>query len=67
MSDLAALDLVSIAEISYRLGIPRGTVLGWRHRMLLPPAEARVEAAPLWRWETIVKWCEETGRHVPSK
>ncbi|HEV2121244.1 MAG TPA: hypothetical protein VGW38_00520 [Chloroflexota bacterium] len=59
---VARIDLVGMAEIAERLGVTHGQVRVWRHRKQLPEPEWDLRNGPLWRWATIRKWAEETGR-----
>lgn len=56
------LDLVSLAEIANRLGVPPGTVYAWRKRNRLPEPDWTVsESTPVWRWQTIQRWAVGAG------
>jgi hypothetical protein len=55
-------DLVDINLIAERLGVRLDTVNKWRHREILPAPDYPELASPVWDWETIRKWAEETGR-----
>lgn len=57
-----AIDLVGVREIAERLGVPRGTVAIWRHREQMPEPEWTISSGPVWRWATIERWAEKTGR-----
>lgn len=54
--------LVGPVEIASRLGVATSTVHQWRQRDLLPEPEWTLSRVPVWRWETIRKWADETGR-----
>ena len=56
------LDLVGIVEVADRLGVERATVDKWRQRRIMPDAEWVVSGTPIWRWSTIRRWAEATGR-----
>lgn len=62
MTALADLDPVGMVEIAERLGVPQATVATWRHRGLLPAAEAIVGGRPCWAWATVQSWAEANGR-----
>lgn len=55
-------DPVGIKEIAERLGVPPGTVAVWHHRGLMPKSRHVASGKPVWRWATIRKWAEQTGR-----
>ena len=54
------LDLVGPAEIAARINVPRSTVLGWKHRGLLPEPYATVSDVPLYIWDHVA----ETARNL---
>ena len=54
--------LVDQPLIAERLGVSRDTVQKWRSRMVLPLPDYPQLANPLWDWETIRVWAEQTGR-----
>lgn len=55
-------DLVDLAEIAERLGVPKDTVNKWRFRNLLPEPDYNLAVGPVWEWETIRDWAERTNR-----
>ncbi len=55
-------DLVGLTEIAVRLGKKVDTVKKWRHRQLLPDPDYTLAQGPIWDWETIRLWAEQTGR-----
>ena len=55
-------DLVDQSLIAERLGVPRDTVQKWRAREGLPEPDYPQLANPLWDWETIRLWAQQTGR-----
>lgn len=59
---MPALELVGIVEIADRLKVNRGTVDLWRHRDLLPEPDYTIGGRPAWRWSTIRRWADRTGR-----
>jgi hypothetical protein len=56
------MDIVGLKEIAKRLSAPIATVQQWRRRAVLPEPEGWVSGQPAWRWATIVRWVEQTGR-----
>lgn len=59
---LSRLDIVDAQSIADRLGVKRETVWMWRSRQLLPAPDWQLACGPIWMWETIREWAEETGR-----
>lgn len=59
---MAAVELVGLAELVDRLGTTRLTVDSWRARGRLPEPEYVVGGRPAWRWSTIKRWAERSGR-----
>ena len=57
-----SVDLVGLTEIANRLGKPVDTVKKWRHRQLLPKPDYVLAQGPIWDWETIRLWAQQTGR-----
>ena len=55
-------DLVDQPLIAVRLNVTRDTVQKWRTRNVLPDPDYPQLANPLWDWETIREWAEQTGR-----
>lgn len=55
-------DIVDVGDIAERLGVKQSTVHVWRYRNLLPEPEWDISGQPAWRWVTIRKWAEQTGR-----
>ena len=55
-------DPVDIALIAERLDVERQTVDMWRFRQLLPEATYPQLSHPVWEWEIIAEWAEDTGR-----
>ncbi len=55
-------DLVDQPLIAERLNVTRETVQKWRHRRVLPEPDYPQLANPLWDWETIREWAQQTGR-----
>ena len=55
-------DLVDIKSIAERVHVQLDTVNKWRHRNLLPPVDYPQLSSPVWDWETIRTWAEQTGR-----
>jgi hypothetical protein len=55
-------DIVDMEEVARRLGVKKETVRMWRYRDLLPEAEWMLNGQPVWRWATIRKWAQDTGR-----
>lgn len=58
-------DPVTIDAIARRLQVQDDTVRQWRKRGLLPDPDAVVYGRPVWWWQTIRGWAEETGRAKP--
>lgn len=58
-------DPVGPEEIAERLGVRRDTVHKWRHRGVLPEPDWIISSLPVWEWETIRAWAENTGRLEP--
>ena len=54
--------LVDRRQIAERLGVGIATVDKWRVRGILPPPDFPDLAVPIWEWETIRAWAEQTGR-----
>ncbi|HXN62319.1 MAG TPA: helix-turn-helix domain-containing protein [Acidimicrobiales bacterium] len=71
--------LVGPGEVARALGVSRATVRQWVHRELLPEPLAvldsgRTRAAvgesagmPVWDWQDIAEWADETGRPVHAE
>ncbi len=55
-------DPVDQPLIAARLGVTRETVQKWRTREVLPLPDYPQLSTPVWDWETIRTWAEETGR-----
>lgn len=55
-------ELVGLSDIATRLRVARATVDTWRHRGQMPPPDFVVSGRPAWRWQTIRRWAERTGR-----
>ena len=54
--------LVDISAIAERLNVPKDTVNKWRFRDLLPEPDYPLAVGPVWEWETIRQWAEQTKR-----
>lgn len=61
---LTHMDIVGPKEISHRLKVKQNTVHIWAQRdsANFPTPEIRVSGIPLWNWDVIQQWAEETGR-----
>ena len=55
-------ELVGPAEIAARLHVAASTVSCWRTRNLLPAPVAVISRVPVWTWQAIREWSEDTGR-----
>ena len=56
-------DLVSTGEIAERLNVKPMTVHTWRQRDLGFPEPAwQLLIGPVWKWEPVEEWAEQTGR-----
>jgi predicted DNA-binding transcriptional regulator AlpA len=53
---VVTVNLLGIAEIAARLGVPRATVAQWHVRGKLPEPDARLAMGPVWREQTIATW-----------
>ena len=56
------LTLVDRQGIAARLEVALSTVDKWKIRRLLPAPDFPGLANPVWFWETIRQWADETGR-----
>lgn len=57
------LDLVGIVEIARRSGVTKDAIHKWRDRYPdFPAPEAVLTATPVWRWESVRRWLDATGR-----
>ncbi len=54
--------LVDSQLVATQLKVSRDTVQKWRSRGVLPEPDYPQLANPLWNWETIRVWAEQTGR-----
>lgn len=61
------MDLVDLSAIAERLKVPKDTVSKWRYRNVLPAPDYDLAVGPVWEWETIRAWAEETGRLPTEK
>jgi predicted nucleic acid-binding protein len=58
----AAVELVSVAEISARSGRPTNTIQSWRRRHGDFPAPiATLAAGPVWHWPAVSRWIASRG------
>ncbi len=55
-------DLVDQPLIAVRLNVTRETVQKWRTREVLPDPDYLQLSTPVWDWETIRTWAQQTGR-----
>lgn len=61
---MSAAELVGCAEVAERLRVSPNTLYSWRRRPSsgFPPAEHTVGGRPAWKWTTVRRWAERTGR-----
>ena len=55
-------DIVDIHLIAERLHVQVDTVNKWRHRDILPLPDYPQLANPVWDWDTIRAWADQSGR-----
>lgn len=55
-------DWVGLADIATRLNVVKTTAYMWRQRGLLPDPDTTISGRPVWRWSTISRWAQDTGR-----
>ena len=59
------LELVSTGEIARALGVRASAVSNWRNRSIgLPLPLVELSCGPVWHWDEIRNWAENTGRLV---
>ena len=59
-------ELVSVGEIATALGVVPSAVSNWRNRpgSRMPLPLAVLSCGPIWKWDEVRQWAEETGRLV---
>jgi len=61
-------DLVGIIEIANRAGVKKDAVHKWRKRYAgFPAPVVMLAATPVWEWDDVARWLEETGRRVEEQ